>query len=56
MISATLTVAWLQEGLEGLSISETDDLLGFSCTTVSGVYTEWCERQKTSEEQRFCGR
>ena len=25
----------------GLSISETDDLLGFSCTTISWVYREF---------------
>ena len=38
----------------GLSISETPDLLGFSCTTVSRVCTEWYEKQKTSSEQQFC--
>ena len=35
----------------GFSISETADLLGFSCTTVSRVCTEWCK--KTSSEQQF---
>ena len=35
-----------------LSISETADL-GFSCTAVSRVCREWCEKQKTSCEQQF---
>ena len=39
----------------GLGISETADLLGFSRTTVSRVCREWCEKQKTSTEQQFCG-
>ena len=30
----------------GLSISQTGDLLGFSCTTLSWVWREWCEKQK----------
>ena len=28
---------------------------GFSRTTVSRVCREWCEKQKTSSEQQFCG-
>ena len=39
----------------GLNISETLNLLGFSCTTVSRVCREWCKKQKTSSEQQFCG-
>ena len=38
----------------GLSISVTADLLGFSCTAVSGVYREWCDKQKASREKQFC--
>ena len=37
-----------------LSISETADLLGFSHTMVT-VCREWCEKQKPSSEQQFCG-
>ena len=36
----------------GLSISETADHLGFPCTIVSRVCREWCEKQKTSSEQK----
>ena len=36
---------------DGLSISETADLLGFSSTTVSRVYRE---KQKTPSEQHLC--
>ena len=28
----------------GLSISETADLIGFSHTTIAGVYQEWSEK------------
>ncbi len=38
----------------GLSISQTADLLRFSRTTVSRVYREWYEKQKTSSERQFC--
>ena len=37
-----------------LSISETADLLGFPRITVSRVYREWYEKQKTSSVQQFC--
>lgn len=40
----------------GLSVSETAELLGFSRTTVSRVFTEWREKEKTSSERHFCGR
>ncbi len=40
----------------GLSISKTADLLGFSQTTNSRVYTEWTEKEKISSERQLCGR
>ncbi|KAJ8272878.1 hypothetical protein GJAV_G00094490 [Gymnothorax javanicus] len=40
----------------GASVSQTANLLGFSRTTVSRVYKEWREKQKTSSERQSCGR
>ncbi len=41
--------------LADMSISKTADLLGFSRTTISRVYRERSEKEKTSSEQQLCG-
>ena len=40
----------------GLSISETSDLQGPPHITVSRVYREWPEKEKTSSEKQLWGR
>ncbi len=39
----------------GWIISETADLLGFSCTAISWFYKEWSKKEKISSEQELCG-
>jgi len=39
-----------------VSISQSVQLLGFSCSTISRVYKEWCVKGKTSSMWQSCGR
>uniref|UniRef100_A0A3B3QF02 Transposase Tc1-like domain-containing protein n=1 Tax=Paramormyrops kingsleyae TaxID=1676925 RepID=A0A3B3QF02_9TELE len=39
----------------GLSISQSAQLLGFSRTSISWVYKEWCAKGKTSSMRQSCG-
>lgn len=39
----------------GLCSAETDTHLTLSHTTLSKVYTKWCEKQKTQTEQQISG-
>jgi len=46
---------WAWHGCWCLSISPSAQLLGFTHTTISRVYKEWCEKGKTSNKQQSCG-
>jgi len=39
-----------------LSNSQSAQLLGISCKTISRVYKEWCEKGKTSNMRQSCER
>lgn len=39
----------------GMSISQIANLLGFSHSTICGVYREWSEKETTSSEEQFSG-
>ncbi len=49
---------WLlvPDGLVWVFEKKTADLLGFSHTTISRVYTEWSKKEKISSERQLCGR
>lgn len=43
----------VEPSLAGLNLSETVNLLVFSCITVSRVYTEWCCGEKNTSVLAF---